>query len=88
MLSHWGLVVNQGKAALIPEMRTSLACLAAYRGQEACLQVFGQFQLRFTGSICVHAAGAGHLPCLRLAHQLGDYLNMETAVQAALQGWC
>jgi hypothetical protein len=68
------------------EQVTSLACLAAYHGQDACLRIFQHFKLRFTGSICLHAADAGQLPCLRLAHQLGDYLMTHSARQAAAQG--
>ncbi len=63
-----------------------MACLAAYYGQTDCLRVFKQFQLRFTGSICLHAADTGDLLCLRLAHQLGDYVDMHTAMQAVVQG--
>jgi hypothetical protein len=77
---------GQGLGTGDMEKRTSLACLAAYHGQTDCLRVFDAFQLRITGSICMHAAAAGHLPCLRLAHQLGDYLTTHSAMRASVQG--
>ncbi len=80
--------VGQGLGPHDAEKRSSLACVAAYHGLTECLQVFEGFQLRKTGSICLHAADAGHLPCLRLAHQLGDWLNTYSAIQAAVQGGC
>jgi hypothetical protein len=67
-------------------MRASLACLAAYRGQDACLEVVGKYELRITGSICLHAADAGHLSSLRLAHKLGGWLHARIALQAIVQG--
>ncbi len=51
-----------------------------------CFRIFKQFQLQPTGSVCAHAAAGGCLSCLHLAHELGDWVNTYTAIQAAFQG--
>jgi hypothetical protein len=63
----------QGQATIDEYERTCLARVAAQHGQAQCSQLLLTLGLREDRDVISSAASAGHLPCLRLAHEQGQY---------------
>ncbi len=76
---------GQGETAIDSRRRYNLAIVAVCMGEVECLEVILKLPFRRCGSLCAQAAYCGHLGCLELAYQHGDYL-FSTVLMAATQG--
>jgi hypothetical protein len=80
------MAVYAQASTISEQYRTTLACLAAEHSPAECCRIMHGGGIQLNGRVSTAAAQAGSLSCLRLAHQLGDFLPSSAARWAAALG--
>jgi hypothetical protein len=75
MCFFYGVCGDCGQDVMDAKRRTPLACFAIRQRKTECVRVILQQGVKLEGIVSGMAAVNGNLPCLRLAHEVGDTLR-------------